>query len=267
VVDPPLSVYPQQPAVERPSHGPCTLDRSSVVSFEFVHPIEMLRAVARSRGGDPGQIGAEAAWCLAALAAEDPAAVLPACRRLLERHPGCGPLWWVSARVLVAGDPVAEAESCAALLLDDRTDRSVRSALRSGQGSPPRRAVRSGGIAEVASAEVVLVEVNAIGESEMLVPASRSSLLRAAEVAGTPLWVESGVGRFLPPKLWGALLDRLGTKTRSGHGVVESSTDVVESLDRVELVIGPEGAGPVADPGSWADEDRCPEPPELTSGW
>jgi hypothetical protein len=127
--------------------------------------------------------------------------------------------------------------------------------------------VRSGGIAEVASAEVVLVEVNAIGESEMLVPASRSSLLRAAEVAGTPLWVESGVGRFLPPKLWGALLDRLGTKTRSGHGVVESSADVVESLDRVELVIGPEGAGPVADPGSWADEDRCPEPPELTSGW
>jgi hypothetical protein len=130
--------------------------------FASVHPIEMLRAVARSRRGPPGELAAEAAWGLAALAEEEPAALLPACRRLLERQPACGPLWWLCARLLVAGDPVEEAERCAALLIDDPTPDVLRSSLQTGKVGPPLRIVRQGGVGEVAGADVVVIEVDAI---------------------------------------------------------------------------------------------------------
>src|ERR1700722_7187465 len=114
----------------------------------------MLRAVARSRMAPPGELAAEAAWGLAALASEEPAAVLPACRRLLERQPGCGPLWWLCARILTAGDPAGEADRCASMLIDDRTPRILRSALKSGSGGP-RRAVRQGGISDNCTADIM----------------------------------------------------------------------------------------------------------------
>ncbi len=172
---------------------------------EFVHPIEMLRAVARSRRGPPGELAAEAAWGLAALAEEEPAAIVPACRRLLERQPACGPLWWLSARVLVAGDPAGEAERCATLLIDDPTPSVVRSTLRTDPNTPSLRVVRQGGVGEVAGADVVLIEVDALSAHTMIVPSSRRGLLQAAVASETPVWVESGVGRLLPPKLWNAL--------------------------------------------------------------
>src|ERR1700722_1165779 len=136
----------------------------------------MLRAVARSRHAPPGELAAEAAWGLAALASEEPAAVLPASRRLLERQPACGPLWWLCARVLTAGVPAGEADKCASMLIDDRTPRILRSALKSGSGAF-RRAVRQGGIGDVAAADVVLIEASAVGTGAIVVPASRRGLL------------------------------------------------------------------------------------------
>jgi hypothetical protein len=222
----------------------------------------MLRSVARSRGGDPTEVGAEAAWCLAALAAEEPAAVLPACRRLLERHPSCGPLWWVSARMLVAGDPVAEAERCAGMLMEDPTPDILRSALRRQDDQfGARRIVRSGGVGEVAAAEAVLVEADAIGPDSMVVSSSSKALVQAAEAAGTALWVESGVGRVLPGKLWAALEGRLS----DSRGPNSAVSEILESLDRVERIVGPTG---IYEPGDVRiDERGCPEPPELTAGW
>ena len=173
--------------------------------FAFVHPIEMLRAVARSRRGPPGELAAEAAWGLAALAEEEPAAVLPACRRLLERQPGLrAPL-------------VADCQGSGG-----RGPGSGGRALRRpphggpdlgraplgapvGPDEPSRRAVRQGGVGEVASADVVVIEVDAISVDAMVVPSSRRGLLQAAAASETPVWIESGVGRVLPPKLWSAL--------------------------------------------------------------
>jgi len=235
----------------------------------------MLRAVARSRHAPPGELAAEAAWGLGALASEEPAAVLPACRRLLERQPACGPLWWVSARILTAGDPAGEADRCASMLTDDRTPRVLRRALKSGSGGESRRAVRQGGMGEVASAEVVVIEASAISADFMVVPASRRSLLQAAQVAGTPVWVESGVGRLLPPGLWSALDHRLrdprdaaSSQARGSRAMGrEFPSDVIESLEGVELVIGPTGSTPVADLSALVTESGCPEPSELTSDW
>jgi hypothetical protein len=73
-----------------------------------MHPMERLRAVARSEGAGPGLLVREAAAALAGLGSE-PAGIVTACRRLVERHPTVGPMWWLASRVLCAADPVAEA--------------------------------------------------------------------------------------------------------------------------------------------------------------
>ena len=73
-----------------------------------MHPIERLRIVARASGEGPGLLGAEAAGALAAFGA-DPAGLVTACRRMVDRQPTSGPFWWLCARVLAAGDPVDEA--------------------------------------------------------------------------------------------------------------------------------------------------------------
>ena len=69
-----------------------------------MHPIEHLRYVARATGADPALVASEAAGALAQMAAMDPAGLVPACRRLIERHLTSGPVWWLSARVLGADD-------------------------------------------------------------------------------------------------------------------------------------------------------------------
>jgi hypothetical protein len=85
-----------------------------------MHPIERLRWVARAPDADVSLATAEAAAALAEFAA-DPAGLVIACRRLIERRPACGPLWWVASRVLCALDPGVEADRAAADLERDPT--------------------------------------------------------------------------------------------------------------------------------------------------
>ena len=79
-----------------------------------MHPIERLRYVARSSGGDQRMLVRETAGALRGLGF-DPAGLVVACRRIVERHPNSGPLWWLCASVLAAPDPYR----CAAALADD----------------------------------------------------------------------------------------------------------------------------------------------------
>lgn len=73
-----------------------------------MHPIERLRYVARAGGAPPSSLVREAAGALAGFA-EEPVALVTACRRLVDRHPQVGPMWWLASRVLAAGDPGPEA--------------------------------------------------------------------------------------------------------------------------------------------------------------
>jgi hypothetical protein len=84
-----------------------------------MHPIERLRSVARVDGVDPGLVAAEAGYALAAVAAEDPAGLVPACRRLVDRHPTSGPMWWLAARVLASPEPAQAARQAAHAISDD----------------------------------------------------------------------------------------------------------------------------------------------------
>jgi hypothetical protein len=86
-----------------------------------VHPIERLRWIARTYDEATTTLAAEAAWTISELAAEDPAAVVTACRRLVESHVTAGPLWWVAASLLVSPDPSSAARIAVDELLADAT--------------------------------------------------------------------------------------------------------------------------------------------------
>jgi hypothetical protein len=94
-----------------------------------VHPIERLRYVARATGAEPDDVVREAAGSLAAFA-DDPAALVTACRRLIERHPANGPIWWLCARTLVAADPADEVWRAATEFHQDATGDELARALR-----------------------------------------------------------------------------------------------------------------------------------------
>lgn len=85
-----------------------------------MHPIERLRYVARSGGVEHSVIAEEAARALASFA-DDPAGLVTACRRIVDKHPTSGPLWWLASRVLATNDSRAEAFRCVTALSDDRT--------------------------------------------------------------------------------------------------------------------------------------------------
>lgn len=85
-----------------------------------MHPIERLRYVARSQGGDQRVLVDETATALRGLGL-DPAGVVVACRRIIERHPTSGPLWWLCSSVLTAPDPLRAARGLADEVIDDPT--------------------------------------------------------------------------------------------------------------------------------------------------
>lgn len=230
-----------------------------------MHPIERLRYVARAGWAGPGALGAEAAYALADLAEHEPAAVLPACRRLLERNPSCGPLWWVAARLCTAGDLVAEAARCAEELEDDPTTTLVDAALPDGA-----RVVRHGGIAEATAADVVLVDTDAVGPTGMVVDPDDCGLLEAARACESDVWVVAGAGRVLPPRLWDALVARLESaqpgrrRTHHFYDDLEPRRATVVDLGGVSRVAGPFGVRRTAEALTLS---ACPEPPELTARW
>jgi hypothetical protein len=76
--------------------------------------------VARASGEDPGVVAREAAAALAGCA-DDPRALVTACRRLVDLQSTSGPVWWLAARVLAASDPTAEAWRAADALGADPT--------------------------------------------------------------------------------------------------------------------------------------------------
>jgi hypothetical protein len=93
-----------------------------------VHPIERLRYVARASGADQSMLVRETAHALAAFG-DDPTGLVTACRRIIDRHPASGPLWWLCARVLTGEDARREAWAAADEIDEDPTPRELAHAL------------------------------------------------------------------------------------------------------------------------------------------
>ena len=96
-----------------------------------MHPIERLRSVARAGGLDLDELVQDAALALAGFA-DEPAALVTACRSLVDRHPAAGPVWSLAARVLAAPDQADEAWRVVEEIEADDTARSLYRAVPDG---------------------------------------------------------------------------------------------------------------------------------------
>ena len=262
-----------------------------------MHPIERLRHVARAEGVGPSLLVREAAEALAAFGSE-PAGLVTACRRLVERHPTVGPMWSLAARVLAAPDPVDEAWRVAVEVDQDGTARALAAEL------PEQATLVLLGWPEQAAeavwrrADVVVLLVDCRGEAGGLSRRFRSAGVECADVpdAGLAAAVAEadlvlleaaalGPGGFLAAAgscsaaavarssgvpLWviagagralpGPLWEAL--LARFGSDVVEPwhrSEELVPLVDG-DRIAGPDGTQPVPDALARAD---CPVAPEL----
>lgn len=262
-----------------------------------MHPMERLRMVARAAGEDPGLVAREAAAALAGCA-DDPRALVMACRRLVDRQAASGPLWWLAARVVASPDPETEAwrsaealrvdatpAVLAASLPDDATvtvlgwPEQVTEALRRrgdtrvlvvdalGDGSPLVAALdrvgsdaslvpEAGMGAAVAASSLVLLDASAVGPGGFLAVAGSRAAAAVAYTEEIPVWVVAGVGRVLPQRLWGAMVDAVGA--------VGDPWDADWELVPLELATAVVGPGGPQTPDSALARADCPDAPELT---
>jgi hypothetical protein len=205
-----------------------------------VHPIERLRAVARAREVDQGVLAQEAAAVLGSFAG-DPPGLVTACRRLIDRHPAAGALWWVCARLVSAGEVRREAESVEAQLAGGVAARAL--ALDLPDGAVVAIVPDAAGGSDLAydltrarddlvlahspgalhadrdEPRVLLVEAAAAGPDRFLAPEGGADEMAAARDAGVPVWLVVDVGRRLPARLFDALVARAQQASDIGGGV------------------------------------------------
>jgi hypothetical protein len=226
-----------------------------------VHPIERLRAVARARDVEQTLLASEAASVLGSLAF-DPMSLLTSCRRLIDRHPAAGALWWACARLLAADDARVEARRIALDLDDDpaRIDLSLELPDGAVVAVVPDAAGGSdlahdltgmrddldvvmcdgaGAPARDPAGRILLVESGAAGPDRFLGAAGAGDALAEAREEGAAVWLLVAVGRRLPGPLFDALV------TRAGAAVGE-----VLPIDGVDRIVEPRRV-------------PCPCPPEL----
>jgi hypothetical protein len=132
-----------------------------------VHPIERLRYVARAEGAGPTLLGVESAVALAGFSA-DPAGLVTACRRLLDRHSEAGTVWWVSARALLAPDPATELHAAASELEEDKTSAILAAEIPEAASVVVVGWPEQVGAALERRADVVVLAVSSGGDGEHL---------------------------------------------------------------------------------------------------
>jgi len=261
-----------------------------------MHPIERLRMVARAAGEGPALVAQEAAGALVAFG-DDPAGLVTACRRLVDRQPTSGPIWWLAARVLTSSDPTTEAWRAVEQLQDDPTAERVAATLPDGAvvtvvglGEHTADALVRRGDVEVLLVDNDTVEPMAIRRLQradtMLdavpaaglgsaVAASDLVLFEASALGPGGLVASAGsrpaaaVARHAEIPVWAVagigctlprrLWDALASRITDGDEPWLAAEEIVP-LDLVDAVIGPEGLRPTAHAAAGAD---CPVAPEL----
>lgn len=265
-----------------------------------MHPIERLRYVARASGADQAHLVRETAQSLSAFH-HDPPALVAACRRIVDRHPTSGPLWWLCASVLTAPDGRAAAwEAVEAIeqdatvgelgfaLPDDATacvvgwpeivgealprrgDVEVLAVDSLGEGSGLVRRLMHAGIdavdvptsglgAAVINSDVLLLEAVAAGPEGFVAVSGSLAAATAARYAEVPVWVAIGVGRWLPARMWEAMVGRFATRGADPWDLDEE----ILPFSLVDRVAGPTGLEAPVDAAGRTD---CPVAPELFGG-
>jgi hypothetical protein len=225
-----------------------------------VHPIERLRAVARARDVEQTLLASEAASVLGSLAF-DPMSLLTSCRRLIDRHPAAGALWWACARLLAADNARAEARTIALELDDDPARIDVSLELPEGAlvAVIPDAAGGSDLAYDLAGMRddlelvdaddidarshagerILLIEAGAAGPDRFLGAPGTGPAVAEARETGAAVWLLVAVGRRLPAPLFDAIVGRVGAPAGQVVPMVE-----------IDRVIEPR-------------QVPCPCPPEL----
>ncbi len=263
------------------------------------HPIERLRWVARAEGAGATLLAREAAGALATIG-DDLPGLLTGCRRLLDRHPSVGPLWWLSARALAAEEPARElyvamsdldadptSQVLAAHLPDDTTvtvlgwpeqggdalrrrgDAEVFVVDVRGEGSSFARRLAANGLEAFEVSEAGMG--SAVRESS-LVLLEASALGPSGCICPAGSLAAAAVGKALGIEVWvvagtgrvlpGRLWEALLARLDEADDPWALDDELVP-LDWVTGVAGPSGVSSPADAVKRAD---CPVVPELL-GW
>lgn len=261
-----------------------------------MHPIERLRYVANATGADPATLVSETAMALADLRIE-PAGLVLACRRIIERHPTVGPLWWLCARLLASANSFELGEQLATEVADDPTSTHLANAI------PPdstlcilgwsnlamQAAVHHGdcrvlvidshgeGQSAVNALEraAVMVEYVALENAAGAIMTADTVVIEALACGPTEVlsnggshgvasiaYCESRPAWLVAPvgtRLPGLLWLAMKERTLCGRELWEVETDVVP-LELFATVVGPAGLSEVG-PGTMAPE--CEPMPEL----
>lgn len=141
--------------------------------------------------------------------ADEPRDLVVACRRLLDRQPATGPLWWLAGHALTAPD----------------ARHGIRRALEDLDRDPT-----PGFVAEVLAhtPDAVMIPAWSAGPDQALVAPEPG---RPAPNA--PRWLVTGTGCELPSQIWDALLRR---RERLSHPL-----GVFVALASLDGVVGPRG--------------------------
>lgn len=151
-----------------------------------MHPIERLRYVARASGADHGVLVRETASILAGFGF-DPAGLVTACRRIVDRHTTVGPLWWLCSHMLTAADPMAAAWACADRIEEDPTAEHLAAALPDDVTVCVLGWPETIGQALLRRGDVEALVVDALGEGSGLVRRLQRADIEAAEVPAAGL--------------------------------------------------------------------------------
>lgn len=253
-----------------------------------MHPIERLRHVARADGAPVDEVFRAAAASLAGFA-DDPVALVTACRRLIDRHPENGPVWWLSARVLAASDPGNEAWRCLDAWVADPTAAELGHALPQSAtvlvvGSPDRLVPAFGARGDVT---VVVADVEDDGygfvrrldaldvRADTVDVARLGAAVAAADVvvidaravgadgvlAASGSWPVAAVAHTSGVPVWavagaGRVLSPAAWSSLGGRLGPSIAIDRVDAA-LVDRVVGPSG------PEVWADALRRGDMPEV----
>lgn len=199
-----------------------------------MHPIEHLRHVARAGLVEPGRLAREAASALIPCTAE-PAELVVACRRLLDRHPAAGPLWWVASTALTAAEPRSALVDAIGLLDGDPTHEYEAEMRLEGPAC--------------------VVRAWALGPAGALATLDGLDQIEVTASAGRSVWLVAGVGTALPEPVY-AVASRRALAPMTSR-IAEVSADLVTGVVTE--------AGPL-DFDEAARSSRCPVAPEVLGG-
>lgn len=198
----------------------------------------------------PGDVLAMEATAALMTFADDPAALVAGCRRVLSRQRGCGPLWWACARLLTADDLRGVARDTISALEGDTTEAALSIALFSDHDAHDHDAhEHDAGLRQSdESRRPQLVRAHAIGDGGAIVD---SSDLDGIDPSSDARWLVAGVGVHLSDPMWASLVEHW-SETRPGE------QDLVP-VDLFTHFVGPDGPLPLVALG----EADCPVASEL----